>query len=208
MELWEAVGQSLRTLGDRTAISTVPGSTGPQHVQAWSGNELLALTEHFADLILSSKAGITGSRIVAVYLSNSVAYVAAILATLRIGGAFLPLDPRWPEARLRMIIETARPVALVWADYSVRGGHGQLRRPAIPDWCSLLQLPTPLTQDPMVLVSSQYCFTESKARRDGAMRIDRQTSSFAYVLYTSGSTGIPLGVCGTAQGKLEVLDRM
>ena len=46
-------------------------------------------------------------------LDRSVAEVATLLAILKTGACYLPLDPRYPRPRLALMIEDARPALLV-----------------------------------------------------------------------------------------------
>jgi amino acid adenylation domain-containing protein len=109
---------------------------------------------------------------VAIYMSRGLHMVAAVLATLKAGGAYVPLEVGWPEARLRTMLEDARPrIALM--------EPGQQAPLAYPDlaWMSL------------------DWDAEEPAGSDGDEPAGGDlTEAAAYVLYTSGSTGRPKGV--------------
>ncbi|WP_454229060.1 AMP-binding protein, partial [Propioniciclava flava] len=57
--------------------------------------------------------GIAAESIVAVLVSRSVLLESALLGILRAGGAYLPLDPDLPDARLVQLVNDARPDAVV-----------------------------------------------------------------------------------------------
>ncbi|CAN6179725.1 unnamed protein product, partial [Urochloa humidicola] len=60
-----------------------------------------------------SPGGAAAPRVVGVYASPSVEYVAAVLAVLRCGEAFLPLDPAWPEERISSAISASNASLVV-----------------------------------------------------------------------------------------------
>ncbi len=74
--------------------------------------------------------GVGRGSIVAVALERSFELVIALLAVIRAGAAYLPLDPEQPEARLTRILESARPVLAL----SERGMSGGVAVLAPGDW--------------------------------------------------------------------------
>ncbi|PYE84483.1 non-ribosomal peptide synthetase [Pseudoroseicyclus aestuarii] len=60
-----------------------------------------------------ARRGAGPGRIVAVSLPRSAGLVVALLAVMRSGAAYLPVDPEDPESRKQAIFETAQPVALL-----------------------------------------------------------------------------------------------
>ncbi|CAM0912418.1 unnamed protein product [Alopecurus aequalis] len=130
-------------------------------------------------------------RIVGVYAWPSAEYVAAVLAVLRCGEAFLPLDPSWPEERVQSAV-SASNVALVMSSEG-SPADAMFKSSA----CPVLRLNGDIWQwsdDGEVGIGEQElawpCARESL--RD-----------FCYVMFTSGSTGRPKGVCGTEKGLLN-----
>src|SRR5690606_17976612 len=107
------------------------------------------------------------------YLGRSVDVPVAMLATWAAGGAYVPLDPTHPEARVRMILEDARPEVLI----SERALCSAL---AVPEGVRVLLLDEEreaLKREPPIALESP-----------------RDPAQLAYVLFTSGSTGRPKGV--------------
>ena len=121
-----------------------------------------------------------------------------MLAALRLGLAFMPLDPAWPPPRLQQLCDAARPAAIVWSSTSCPGGHGQ---PAVSEW-PLVELP------PLAALAAQA--TEADVAQPPPQQKEQQQgakaaadSSCCYLMFTSGYTGRPLGVLGTPHGVLN-----
>ncbi|MDL5205458.1 non-ribosomal peptide synthetase [Streptomyces sp. ALI-76-A] len=118
------------------------------------------------------RRGVGPESLVAVSLPRSADLVVALLAVLKSGGAYLPVDPRYPGHRLRAILQEARP-CLVLTDSATAG---TLPEHDAPD----LRLDTlDLTEGPAGPVPRPHA------------------EQLAYVMYTSGSTGKPKGVAIT-----------
>ncbi len=122
------------------------------------------------------KAGVKCDSIVAVLADrNSYAYVMR-QGVLKSGGAFLPVDPEYPEDRIRFILEDSNAKYLITTDDIIS------RRKDLFD--SYLK-------DGIDVISVEKALGES----DGSnLDIDVPYESLAYVIYTSGSTGKPKGV--------------
>ncbi|WP_260958637.1 non-ribosomal peptide synthetase [Pseudomonas citri] len=107
---------------------------------------------------------------VALYLDRSTQMVLAMLAVLKSGAAFIPLDVQQPAQRSLAILQQAKPV------FVLSGAAGSA--PALPTIGSLdLRDEAVWQQGPT-----------------SAPALDIQPEDAAYVLFTSGSTGTPKGV--------------
>jgi amino acid adenylation domain-containing protein len=140
--------------------------------QVLSYRELLEVADRLARLLRHNGAG--PGTLVAVHLARSVDLVAAILAVLRSGAAYLPLDPAYPTERTRFMLRDAAPAMLITDS----------RLPEVPADGERVTVELDRTElnawseDPL-----------AGARLDPALP--------AYVIYTSGSSGTPKGVMAT-----------
>ena len=122
-------------------------------------------------------SGVRRGDRVPLLLRRGPAQVAAMLAVLRAGAAYVPVDLRNPADRVRLVLDDCgASVAVVSSGLDARTGDGG-------DSLTYLEL----DDDGMPLSGSGT----------GAVtpvRVDRSPADVAYVIYTSGSTGRPKGV--------------
>ncbi|MDL9946106.1 amino acid adenylation domain-containing protein [Gordonia sp. ABSL11-1] len=88
----------------------------PDHLPAVAcGDERLTFGDlrRRVDLLSAQLGPCDAEDVVAVALPRGVDLIAALLSVLRSGAAFLPLDPGFPDDRLRVTLDDARPVATI-----------------------------------------------------------------------------------------------
>ncbi len=134
--------------------------------------ELDARVARLARLLAARGAG--PERLVGLALPRSTELVVAVLAVLRTGAAYVPIDPAYPAERIAFMVGDARPELLL-SDTSVAAGL-----PALP-------------LEPICL-DAPSVVAELAASPDGFPTVTANPMSPAYVIYTSGSTGRPKGV--------------
>jgi amino acid adenylation domain-containing protein len=119
------------------------------------------------------RAGVKGETLVACCLERSVEMITALLAILKAGGSYVPLDPAYPKARLDFILEdTGNPLIITRRSLLPAGYHA--KSPQI------------------VLVDEEELWPGTDA--DQNLPRTSGPTSLAYVMYTSGTTGQPKGV--------------
>src|ERR1700733_9716677 len=117
--------------------------------------------------------GVGPETIVGICVERSVEMVISLLGVLKAGGAYLPLDPGYPQERLVYMLEDARPLCVISVGDAVE---------VLPSGTSLLRLDDIEIQEQIQKQSGESPLHELKPEHP------------AYVIYTSGSTGRPKGV--------------
>jgi len=126
--------------------------------------------------------GVRPDTLVGVCLEPSLEMVVAVLGVLKAGGAYLPLEPRYPAERLRFMLQDSG-TALVLTQSSLVA----TLQPLAPDACLVT-----LDADDGQLATQNDAISAQPPRRSDAA--GDPSSTLAYVIYTSGSTGQPKGV--------------
>jgi amino acid adenylation domain-containing protein len=148
-----------------------------------SGNvsyrDLNCRANQLARYLLSQGAG--PESFVGVCLERSPEGVVALLGALKAGAAFLPLDPGYPRERLAFMIEDSQ-IPLVIS----RG-----------KWLALVRGKGAR----VICLDTDHHLIE--AQEEGNVLSEPTLSSVAYVLYTSGSSGVPKGVLGLHRGAVN-----
>jgi len=127
------------------------------------------------------RAGAGRDRLIAIGMERSVDMVVGLLAILKSGGAYLPVDLDYPMERLEFTLGDARPVALLTSSASAAA------------W--------PKSDAPVVLVDDPSLESEETADIG-----DADPEALAYVIYTSGSTGRPKGCLVTHANVARLFD--
>jgi len=123
--------------------------------------------------------GVQPETVVGIGLGRRPELLVALVAVLKAGGACLPLDPDYPQERLRFILDEVRPAVLLCENKSSGLAAGGATRVVNVD------------ADEGLLAAGNACDPSPAAGPDHA----------AFVLYTSGSTGRPKGVVMTHGGR-------
>jgi amino acid adenylation domain-containing protein len=149
----------------------------------WTYAELVAHADRVTAALLD--AGLAPEDVVAVVSERSMEWAAAVLGVLRAGGAYLPLEPHFPPARIASALGRAG-VRLVLTEEGSRGALDT----------ALATLPAVRTLD-----LGTVCSGEPVPPPHVAV----PATGLAYLYFTSGSTGEPKGAMCEHAGMLNHL---
>ncbi|TBO44300.1 non-ribosomal peptide synthetase [Pedobacter kyonggii] len=177
-ELLEDFGESILVHQDyRTVVALFEESAtnNPDHIALVEGAYSLTYRD------LNEKAnqvgnylrnlGVRENTLVPIIVERNLETIVGILGILKSGGAFVPIDPLFPQERVSYILTDTQ------SDFILGGA---ISRDKIP-----------YEKDLIVLDKSWSVFAEQKAAN---LDLIFSHSHLAYVIYTSGSTGNPKGV--------------
>lgn len=171
-----------------TANPDAPAIVG--HDGELNYRELSSMTDRAAEALRG--LGVGPGSTVAVILPRSVRSVAAFVAILKTGAAYLPIDISYPEERIRALLADARP-ALAITQSPSRGpriGHGTRT----------------VAADEVFMETHWPDDDTTVAERRFEHLLDLNADAPAYLIYTSGSTGRPKGVMVTHRGFIGLRD--
>ncbi|WP_328510500.1 amino acid adenylation domain-containing protein [Streptomyces mirabilis] len=177
---------------------THPAATWPALFEAQAARTPDAVAAVFEDTALSYaqlnaranrlarslvESGIGPERVVALGLPRSIDLVIAMLAVSKAGGAYLPLDLEHPAERLAFMLSDTAPACVITGTDTPAGLPGTIPR---------IVLDGPQDSHDDDLADDDL----TDADRLAPLRPDHP----AYVVYTSGSSGVPKGVVVTHTG--------
>ena len=156
----------------------------------FSYRDISGLADRLAALLLAM--GIARGDVIAIGHGKRPLSYAMMLAALRLGVPYVNLDVRSPVARSSRIIESSGASVLFFDDPAAEAEMAEL---AAAKGCALSFLDE--GQLPGVSAADKSVQMELARRVDGAC--------IAYIMYTSGSTGVPKGVAVTHQNVLHFI---
>ncbi|OBG17976.1 non-ribosomal peptide synthetase [Mycolicibacterium celeriflavum] len=146
--------------------------------RSWTYRELDETANRLAHLLAAQ--GVSPGATVALLFTRSAEAILSMLAVLKTGAAYLPIDPAHPDARIGFLLEDAAPVAA-------------LTTPALADRLAGRDLLVVDVNDPAV-----------EAQPSTALQMPT-AEDLAYLIYTSGTTGVPKGVAITHRNVTQLM---
>lgn len=165
----------VRKYADKTAISFYNGSLTYAQLQE--------KVRQLADYLVEN--GVQAGDIVALSVERSIEMVVCLLAIMKAGAAYLPIDPEYPKDRIEFMLQDSS-ARLLMTSKRYKGRYQHIVNEIIVD-------------DIWPALNSVQSHLLSK---------DVDGSALAYVLYTSGSTGKPKGVKITHRNLVNFLVSM
>ena len=184
---WKPVGERFADMAASTPDRAAIACEG----EVLSYGELLEMSDRIASGIVAARREGVKPRIlhrrnpaVGLFATRKPGTVAVILGLNRAGAACVPLDPEYPDGRLRFMAEDARLDAVIASDK-----HFSRLRDLLPQ------------DSPTALMS-----LESLLETTGHENLEPpHPEDTAFVIYTSGTTGVPKGVAITARNLADHL---
>lgn len=158
--------------------------------QQYSYDELTKWVERLAFLLLTK--GAERGDVIAIANNKHPLSYALMLAAIRLGIAYVNIDTASPTARNSHILKMSGATLLFYDDVNNAQAMEDLAR---INYCQLIKL------------DSNLLPTISEQDRDHQQQLMQQVdgASIAYIMFTSGSTGIPKGVAVTHQNLLHFI---
>jgi amino acid adenylation domain-containing protein/non-ribosomal peptide synthase protein (TIGR01720 family) len=189
---WNRTGREYPACGTVLALLEAQAEKTPDHpAVVFAGISLSYRQLHEGANQLAhflKRRGVGPEVVVGVCMERSAQLVIALLAAMKAGGAYLPLDPGYPAERLGYMLEDAKPAVVLVG----KAEHEKL---------AALQGAARL-----VCVEKEDEAIGREPREAVASGV--QEENLAYVIYTSGSTGRPKGVMNVHRGLLNRLQWM
>ena len=120
--------------------------------------------------------GMGPERLVGIYFDRSLDMVVGLLAILKAGAGYVPLDPAYPKERLAFMLEDANVSVVVTQEKLIRS-------------CEL----SGISAEPVYVCLDRDC-ASIEACSNQNPNVPLTSDNLAYVIYTSGSRGKPKGV--------------
>ncbi|MFS3942001.1 non-ribosomal peptide synthetase DhbF [Bacillus subtilis] len=146
--------------------------------QELSYAELNERANRLARMMISE--GVGPEQFVALALPRSLEMAVGLLAVLKAGAAYLPLDPDYPADRIAFMLKDAQPAFIM--TNTKAANH-------IPP---VENVPKIVLDDPELAEKLNTYPAENPKNKDRTQPLSPLNT--AYVIYTSGSTGVPKGV--------------
>ncbi len=166
---------------DQQAARTPDAVAVVHRERSLSYRELRQRTDRLAAFLRN--AGVGPDTLVGIYTERSIEMVLAVLAVVKAGAAYVPLDPAYPQARLEHMLSDARPPLVLAEARFVSRLEGMA-----PQIISVDTLEAAAVGDDIAPLPPLGTPTD-----------------LAYIIYTSGSTGRPKGAMVHRQGFVNLL---
>ncbi|OBZ12711.1 non-ribosomal peptide synthetase [Bacillus sp. FJAT-26390] len=130
---------------------------------------------------LRNEAEVRRDSLVAILMDRSTDMIVAMLAVLKSGGAYVPIDPAYPEERIQYILRDSQPKALLTQTSCLHLANNGVGK--------------------VFDLHDRVLFTGDDSGLDSV----NEPQDLAYIIYTSGTTGQPKGVMITHRNVVRLI---
>ncbi|MGG4107578.1 amino acid adenylation domain-containing protein [Paenibacillus lautus] len=164
---------SLHRLFERQAVETPQQIAVEMGEQEYTYSELNERANRFARALV--RRGVAPGAKVALLLLRSPDMITAILAVLKAGAVYVPIDPQYPEERILFMLQHTEAQVIVTA-------------------AAMMEMVARLAGDSIDVVDMDGLDTRWDGESGHNLDFDGSADDLAYIMYTSGSTGKPKGI--------------
>ncbi|SEG59296.1 non-ribosomal peptide synthetase [Paenibacillus sp. UNC499MF] len=167
---------SLHRLFERQAVETPQQIAVEMGERAYTYSELNERANRFARAL--ARLGVTPGSKVALLLKRSPDMIAAILAVLKAGAVYVPIDPQYPEERILFMLQDTEARVIVAA-------------------AATMEMGSRIAGNNIAVIDMDGSDTRWSGESGQNLDFDGSADDLAYIMYTSGSTGKPKGIMTT-----------
>ncbi|MVO98203.1 non-ribosomal peptide synthetase [Paenibacillus lutrae] len=167
---------SLHRLFERQAVETPQQIAVEMGERAYTYSELNERANRFARELV--RCGVAPRAKVALLLLRSPDMIAAILAVLKAGAVYVPIDPQYPEERILYMLQDTKAQVIVTE-------------------AATMEMGARIAGDSIDVISMDVLDARWAGESGTDLDIDGSADDLAYIMYTSGSTGKPKGIMTT-----------
>lgn len=167
---------SLHRLFERQAVESPQQIAVEMGERAYTYSELNERANRFARALV--RRGVAPGAKVALLLLRSPDMITAILAVLKAGAVYVPIDPQYPEERILFMLQDTEARVIVTA-------------------AAMMEMVAGLAGDSIDVVDMDGLDTRWDGESGHNLDFDGSADDLAYIMYTSGSTGKPKGIMTT-----------
>jgi amino acid adenylation domain-containing protein len=181
-------GRSFIQLFEEQAARTPDAIAVGCEEEQWTYRALDEQADRMAWLLRD--CGVSSETLVVLLADRRPVFLCAILAVFKAGGAYLPLNPHWPEKQYARVLESSLARIVLTSDQF---------QPKLRAALETLEE----KERPRIYLLEELTRAEQVSRESALP--DGEPSNLAYVIYTSGSTGSPKGAMVEQRGMLNHL---